>query len=77
LRGRITREQRLERQLAMTRWERDRWQRRCQFARARVARLEARRAWAERYIGFRVEYRLRGYWRGLKRRSRNLARRLG
>lgn len=68
--GRLSRVERLERQLASVRWQRDRWQRRYQFARRDIARLEARRTWVERYVGFRVEYRIRGWWRGLRRRYR-------
>lgn len=73
----MTREDRLVRKLAVARWERDRWQRRYRYARQRITRLEERRAWAERYIGFRVEYRLRGWRRGLKRRYRVLRHKLG
>lgn len=76
LKGKLTREQKLERQLARARWERDRWQRRYRLATKRTAALEARRSWVEGYLGFRVEYAFRGRWRGFKRRLRGLRRKL-
>lgn len=75
-RGPLTREERLTRQLAMARWQRGRWQRRCIFARQRVEALERRRAWAERYVGFRIEYWLRGAVRRARRLGHVLVRRL-
>ena len=76
LAGKLTREDKLERKLANVRWQRDRWQRRHTAAVKRLQALEERRTWVEGYIGFRVEYRLRGYWRRLKRYYRVARRKL-
>lgn len=75
--GTVDEVERLRRKLDMARWERDRWRRRCLVARGRVARLERRRAWAEAYLGFRLEYRLRGLLRRWRRWRRAAWRKAG
>jgi hypothetical protein len=72
----LTREQRLARELAKLKAQRDTRTRHRAALKRRIADLERRRAWVERYIGFRIEYRLRGYWRGTRRRARVAWRRL-
>ncbi len=76
LAGKLTREDKLERKLANVRWQRDRWQRRHGEAVKRLRALEERRGWVEQYVGFRVEYRLRGWWRRLKRHYRIMQKKL-
>lgn len=72
----LTREERLERKLEDCRARRDQWQRRYRFMVDRCHALERRRSWVERYVGFRVEYRLRGWARRWRRYRRIMARAL-
>lgn len=69
--------ERTRRKLAQARWERDRWQRRYLIMTGRFHALERRRGWTEQYVGFRVEYRIRGWWRGVKRHARIARRTVG
>lgn len=66
----LTREQRLERKLDRARAERDQWQARYRHVVMICRGLQRRRAWAEGYVGFRMEYRLRGGLRRLRRYRR-------
>lgn len=70
----LSREQRLARQVAKLKAQRDRRTRHRFHLDDRIRALERRRAWVEGYLGFRVEYRIRGYWRRAKRRWRSLRR---
>ena len=72
----LTREQRLAREVAKLKAQRDRRTRHRFALDERIRGLERRRAWVERYIGFRIEYRIRGEWRGIRRRARLVWRRI-
>lgn len=66
----LTREQRLERKLRKARRDRDRWQARYRHVAGICKGLQRRRSWVESYVGFRIEYRLRGGLRRLRRYRR-------
>ena len=67
-------EERLRRKLDKARARRDQWQRKYLAAHAERMALRARREWVETYLGFRIEYRLRGTARRLRRWRRELVR---
>lgn len=63
----LTREERLERELAKARVKCIQRGRHIAHLRLRLAALERRRAWVENYPLFRLEYRIRGARRRLRR----------
>lgn len=65
--GPLTEVERLERKLARARAQRNTRTGQYQRAVRQIHALERRRAWVESYLGFRVEYRLRGIYRRVRR----------
>lgn len=66
----LTREQRLARDVATLKAQRDRRTRHRDHLRAHVRALTAQRDQARGYLGYRIEYRILGYWRRWRRYGR-------